>query len=336
MTSFHRTVCAALLFATPALSQNAPAQPETTTALAERTAVTGRDFMVATAHPLATEAGHAVLAAGGSAADAAVAVQMVLNVVEPQSSGLGGGGFVLYWEAATGSLATLDGRETAPRAATPDYWLDAEGAPLGFWDAVVGGRSVGVPGTLLLMETLHARYGRLPWGELFQPAVALAEDGFPVSQRLAAAIAGAQDLDRFTEARNHFFRQDGSPLVEGDVLRSPDLAQTLHLAALEGSEPFYHGSIARDIVAAVRTETNPGMLTLEDLSGYEVKDRPAVCLTYRAYEVCGMGPPSSGALTVGQMLGMLEAFDLPAVGRSARGSGTRRCGKGAIPRHHES
>jgi gamma-glutamyltranspeptidase/glutathione hydrolase len=181
---------------------------------------------------------------------------------------------------------------------------------------VVGGRSVGVPGTLLLMETLHGRYGRLPWGELFQPAIALAEEGFPVSQRLAAAIAGAQELDRFTEARNHFFRQDGSPLVEGDVLRSPDLAQTLRLVALEGSEPFYHGSIARDIVAAVQTETNPGMLTLEDLAGYEVKDRPAVCLPYRAYEVCGMGPPSSGALTVGQMLGMLAAFDLPALGPS--------------------
>jgi gamma-glutamyltranspeptidase/glutathione hydrolase len=289
-----------------------------TTATASRTAVSGREFMIVTAHPLATEAGFAVLAEGGSAADAAVALQMVLNLVEPQSSGIGGGGFVLYWDAATGTLTTFDGRETAPAAATPDYWLNAAGEPLGFWDAVVGGRSVGVPGTVLLMETLHQRYGRLPWGELFAPAIGLAEEGFPISPRLAAAIPEARALDQFTATRNHFFRQDGSPLGEGDLLRSPDFAATLRLIAAEGSEPFYHGPIARDIVAAVQTETNPGVMTLEDLAGYEVRERPAVCQHYRAYEVCGMGPPSSGGLTVGQMLGMLSAFDLPALGPGAQ------------------
>lgn len=314
---FRRTLGVALLLAAPAFAQDAPAQPEETTALGERTAaVTGRDFMVAAANPLAVEAAHSVLAAGGSAADAAVALQMVLNLVEPQSSGIGGGGFVLYWDAALGELTTFDGRETAPEAATPEYWLDEAGEPLPFWEAVVGGRSVGVPGTVLLMETLHGRYGRLPWGQLFEPAIQLAEEGFPVSQRLAAAIADAPELDRFTATRNHFFGQDGSPIAEGDLLQSPDFARTLRLIAAEGSEPFYHGSIARDIVAAVRTEENAGIMTLEDLAGYEVRERPAVCQHYRAYEVCGMGPPSSGGLTVGQMLGMLSAFDLPALGQT--------------------
>jgi gamma-glutamyltranspeptidase/glutathione hydrolase len=275
-------------------------------------------FMVASAHPEASQAGYDVLAAGGSAADAAVAVQMVLNVVEPQHSGIGGGGFALYWNAATAELASLDGRETAPAAATPDYWLGPDGEAIEFYDAVLGGRSVGVPGTLKLMEALHARYGRLPWSELFAPAIALAEDGFPVSPRLAAAIAEAQEtgLDRFPATRSLYFHQDGSPLAEGETLRNPDLARTLRLLAAEGTEPFYAGAIARDIVAAVRTETNPGVMTLEDLLAYEVEERPPVCMEYRGWQVCGMGPPSSGALTVGQMLGMLSAFDLAALGPS--------------------
>jgi len=310
-----RAVCI-LLVAAPALAQNAPAQPESTSAVAERTSVTAREFMIATANPLATEAGHDVLAAGGSAADAAIAVQMVLNLVEPQSSGIGGGGFALYWNAATGTLASFDGRETAPAAATPDYWLDEAGQPRDFWDAVVGGRSAGVPGTLRLMEALHARYGRLPWGELFQPAIELAESGFPISQRLPGAIVEAKQhrLDEFPAARALYLHQDGSPKAEGEILRNPDFARTLRLIAAEGVGPFYEGAIARDIVAAVRTETNPGILTLEDLATYQVKERPPVCMTYRTYEICGMGPPSSGALTVGQMLGMLSHFDLPAMG----------------------
>jgi len=310
-----RAICA-LLVAAPALAQDAPTQPESTSAVAERTSVTAREFMIATANPLATEAGHDVLAAGGSAADAAIAVQMVLNLVEPQSSGIGGGGFALYWNAATGTLASFDGRETAPAAAMPDYWLDGAGQPRDFWDAVVGGRSAGVPGTLRLMEALHARYGRLPWGELFEPAIELAVNGFPISQRLAGAIVEAQKhrLDEFPAARSLYVNQDGSPKAAGEILRNPDLARTLRLIAAEGVGPFYEGAIARDIAAAVRTETNPGMLTLEDLATYQVKERPPVCMTYRTYEICGMGPPSSGALTVGQMLGMLLHFDLPAMG----------------------
>ena len=309
-------ILAATLAAAPALAQEARPQPESTTALAERQSVTAREFMVAAAHPLATQAGYDVLAAGGSAADAAVAVQMALNVVEPQSSGIGGGAFAVYWDAALGELTTFDGRETAPAAASPEYWLGPDGTPLEFWDALVGGRSVGVPGTLKLMERIHADSGRLPWGELFDPAIALAEDGFPITQRLASAIveANGHALDDFPAARALYFHQDGSPKREGEILRNPDLARTFRLVAAEGSEPFYEGAIARDIVAAVHTETNPGMLTLEDLAGYEVKVREPVCMTYRAYEVCGMGPPSSGALTVGQTLGILSHFDLPAMG----------------------
>ncbi|MFO1141556.1 MAG: gamma-glutamyltransferase [Amaricoccus sp.] len=302
-------------FAAAAEAQDSPA-PEATSAVAERAAVTAHSFMIATANPLASQAGRDVLAAGGSAADAAIAAQMVLNVVEPQSSGLGGGGFALYWDASTQDLASFDGRETAPFAATPAYWLDDAGKPREFWDAVPGGRSVGVPGALLLMETLHQRYGRLPWGELFRPAIALAEDGFPISPRMAAAISDAADhrLGEFPAARALYLHQDGTPKGAGEVLRNPDLARALRLVAAEGSEPFYHGAIARDIVAAVRTPANPGLLTLDDLADYEVRERPPVCMGYRAYEVCGMGPPSSGGLTVGQILGILGHFDLAALG----------------------
>jgi gamma-glutamyltranspeptidase / glutathione hydrolase len=317
MPSVRRLVSAALLaaFAAPAFGQDAPA-PEATSAITEKGAVSARTLMIATANPLASEAGREVLARGGSAADALVAAQMVLNVVEPQSSGIGGGGFALYWDGALDRLASFDGRETAPASATPEYWLGADGAEPEFWDAVPGGRSVGVPGTLKLMEELHARYGRLPWGELFAPAIRLAEEGFEISPRLAAAIedASAHRLADFPAARAIWLHQDGSPKAAGEVLRNPDLARTLRLVAAEGSEPFYHGAIARDIVAAVRTEENAGEITLADLAGYEVKERAPVCMEYRDYEVCGMGPPSSGALTVGQILGMLSHFDLAALG----------------------
>ena len=311
----------ALVLGAPVQSQTATATleqvlPEGTQALATRQSVTARDFMIAAAHPLAVEAGYDVLARGGSAADAAVAVQAMLTLVEPQSSGLGGGGFVLHWNAATGTLSSLDARERAPEAADEGYWLDAAGEPLPFWDAVVGGRSVGVPGTPLLLETLHDRFGRLPWAELIAPAIERAEEGFEVSPRLAGAIADAEarGLATFEETRAYFFDEGGAPLTAGTVLRNPELARTLRLFADRGAAPFYTGSIARDIVAAVKTEVNPGILELEDLASYEVIDRAPVCIDYRAHEVCGMGPPSSGGLTVGQILGLLEGFDLPGIG----------------------
>lgn len=306
---------ACALIAAPALSQATQELPEADTGLATPAApVQTREAMVVAAHPLAAEAGQAILAAGGSAADAAVAVQAMLTLVEPQSSGLGGGGFLLHWDAAAGALTSYDGRETAPLAAGPDYWLDDDGEALGFWEAVVGGRSVGVPGTPLLMETVHQRHGRLPWADLLAPAIDRAEAGFPVSPRLAQSIAGARELDRFEPTRSYFFDGDGAPLAEGTLLKNPELAETLRRLAAEGAALFYTGEIARDIVATVRTEENPGLLTKEDMARYRVIARAPVCIDYRAHQVCGMGPPSSGGLTVGQMLGMLEGFDLAALG----------------------
>jgi gamma-glutamyltranspeptidase/glutathione hydrolase len=311
-------LAAATLLAVSAAAFEAPQSesplPEATTALADRVSVTAREFMVVSAHPLASRAGYAVLQAGGTAADAAVAVQAMLGLVEPQSSGLGGGGFAVHWDAALGELTTFDARETAPLAAGPDYWLDGEARPLPFRQAVAGGRSVGVPGTPMLLETLHEKYGRLPWGGLLQPAIDTAEQGFEVSQRLSAAIAQAEGLGRFEAARAYFFDADGRPLAEGATLRNPDYARTLRLMADRGAAPFYGGRIARDIVAAVRATDNPGLLTMEDFARYRVIERAPVCFSYRGDEVCGMGPPSSGALTVGQMLGMLERFDLAALG----------------------
>jgi gamma-glutamyltranspeptidase/glutathione hydrolase len=293
-------------------------QPERTFAVREAVDNQARGYMVVAAHPLAAQVGQDVLAAGGSAADAAIAVELMLNLVEPQSSGIGGGGYLLYWDASAGELTTFDGRETAPAAARPDYFLGPDGEPLEFWDAVVGGRSIGVPGALRLLETLHQRHGRLPWADLFAPTIAAAEAGFPISSRLADSIADAKEnkLDIFPATRSYFFRRDGSPKAAGEILKNPDFARTLRLIAAHGAKPFYEGAIAGDIVAAVRTATNSGVMSLSDLARYAVIERPPICVVYREYEVCGMGPSSSGGLTVGQILGILSHFDLPTLGNS--------------------
>lgn len=295
-------------------------QPESGDGRAEKASVSAESFMIAAAHPLATQAGYDVLKQGGTAADAAVAVQLVLNLVEPQSSGIGGGSFLLYWDAAARRLTTYDGRETAPAAATPSYFLKENGSPKGFWEAVVGGGSVGVPGTLRLLEAVHGKHGRLAWADLIQPAIALAEDGFEVTPRMANSIARAKvwSLDKYPAARAYFFNADGSPRQAGDLLKNPAFAETLRMVATGGADAFYEGEIAADIVAAVRaTADNPGVLTLQDLADYRVKERDPVCLPYRVYRVCGMGPPSSGGLTVGQMLGILNHFDMPGMGPGA-------------------
>ena len=277
--------------------------------------VEAQDWMVAAANPLAVEAGARVLREGGSAADAMVAVQAVLGLVEPQSSGLGGGAFLVWYDAKTGNLTTLDGRETAPLDATPQYFQDENGQPLEFFDAVVGGRSVGTPGTPRLMEEAHRRWGKANWGGLFTEAIGLAEGGFTVSPRLAQLIAeDAERLQRFPDTAAYFF-PGGTGLVAGDMLVNPDYATTLKTLAAEGSRAFYTGEIAEDIVRTVRTaEGNPGLLDTIDLALYDVIERAPVCVTYRAHDVCGMGPPSSGALTVGQILGMVEQFDLAGLG----------------------
>lgn len=311
------TVFALLAAALPALAQEAAPAPEMATGRAQIEAVRAKNYMVAAANPLAAQAGYDVLAEGGSAADAMVAVQLVLNLVEPQSSGIGGGAFLVLYDAERGDLTTFDGRETAPMAADETLFLDESGERLGFWDAVVGGRSVGTPGTLKLMETAHQRYGKLEWPRLLQPAIDLATSGFEVSPRLAGMLADentAERLGTYPAARDYFY-PGGTALQAGDLLVNPALAETLRTVAAEGSAAFYGGPIAQDIAATVQgAENNPGLLSVEDLAAYEVIERDPVCVPYRSHEVCGMGPPSSGALTVGQILKILEHFDLPGMG----------------------
>lgn len=277
--------------------------------------VTSQNWMVAAANPLAVEAGAKVLRAGGSAADAMVAVQVVLGLVEPQSSGLGGGAFLVWYDAASGQLTTLDARETAPLAATPTLFHDENGEPQKFFDAVVGGLSVGTPGTPALLEEAHRRWGRSPWPGLFADGIRLADEGFLVSPRLASLIENdAERLSRFPVTAEYFL-PGGAPLQQGQRLMNPDYAQTLRVLAAEGAAGFYGGEIASGIVNTVRSAPgNPGVLSGTDLALYQVIEREPVCAAYRAYDVCGMGPPSSGALTVGQILGLLNGYDLTAMG----------------------
>lgn len=294
----------------PALAQDVA--PEPATGRTHAASVAAKHFMVAAANPLAAQAGLQALRDGGSAVDAMVVTQMVLGLVEPQSSGLGGGAFLLYHDGVSDQLITLDGRETAPKAATPALFLKPDGTPLKFFEAVVGGRSVGTPGTLMLMHEAHKRYGKLGWARLFGPAIELAENGFVVSPRLARSIAMDQKrLATYSATRAYFFTADGVALKAGSVLKNPAYAQSLRLIAAQGPGVFYTGEIGRDIVAAVRgAKNNPGTLGMDDLAAYRVVERDAVCMTYRRNKVCGMGPPSSGALTVGQILGMLGHFKL--------------------------
>ncbi|MFK7793231.1 MAG: gamma-glutamyltransferase [Devosiaceae bacterium] len=277
--------------------------------------ISADNWMVAAANPLAVEAGADVLRAGGTAADAMVAVQAVLGLVEPQSSGLGGGAFLVWYDAESDEVTTLDGRETAPLSITPTLFQDDDGEPLRFFDAVVGGLSVGTPGTPALMEEAQRRWGSANWGSLFDAAIGHAEDGFTVSPRLATLVAGdAERLSRFP-ATAAYFLPGGEPLAEGTTLTNQAYADTLSAIAAQGVGAFYSGEIAEGIVAAVRgAEGNPGHLSLTDLAVYEVIERDAVCASYREHDVCGMGPPSSGALTVGQILGMAEAYDLASMG----------------------
>lgn len=283
--------------------------------------VTGIFHMVSSANSLATQAGLKVLDAGGTAMDAAVTVQLMLNLVEPESSGIGGGAFMLFWDHSEQKLLTYDGREKAPASATPEYFLKDDGEPMKWSDAVPGGLSVGVPGTLKLLETAHAEHGLRPWASLFTVAIDQATYGFEVSEKLSASIARASErgLTLFDSTRDYFFNEDGTAVAAGSVLKNPAFAATLKSIAESGSEPFYQGDIAESIVAAVTTtSTNPGQMTMNDLAAYDVVKREPVCFPYRAYEVCGMGPPTSGGLTMGQMLGMLSHYDLPSMGPTAQ------------------
>jgi gamma-glutamyltranspeptidase/glutathione hydrolase len=276
--------------------------------------VIGQRQMVAAAHPLAAEAGRKILRHGGNAIDATIAMQMVLTLVEPQSSGIGGGGYLLHYAAATDAIDSYDGREIAPATAKTDRFLGSDGQPLPFDEAAPGGLSVGVPGLLRMLEMAHRDHGALPWRVLFQPAIALAESGFPVSPRLAGRIAGDELLARLPATRDYFFGLDGEPPAAGEILRNPDLARSLREIAEGGADAFYHGRLARNIVAAVhKAEPRAGDLTLADFATYQPERRPALCLDYRETKICSMGPSSSGGLAVLQILGMLRQFDLAAL-----------------------
>ncbi|KWE91132.1 gamma-glutamyltransferase [Burkholderia territorii] len=281
--------------------------PERSSGWTDKPGWTSQHFMIAAANPLATQAGYDMLKAGGTAIDAAIATQMVLALVEPQSSGLGGGAFMLYSDGKT--TQAYDGRETAPAAATERLFYGPTGQPMGFYEGVVGGRSVGTPGVLRMLEAAHRAHGKLPWRRLFQPAIRLAEHGFTISPRLAMLIANDKYLMNDAAARAYFYNKDGTPKAAGTVLKNPALAIVLRQVAERGANAFYTGAIARDIVAKVRKHpTNPGLLSLQDLARYKAKVRAPLCTDYRRSVVCGMPPPSSGGLAIAQMLGILEAM----------------------------
>ncbi|WP_291658153.1 gamma-glutamyltransferase [Bosea sp. (in: a-proteobacteria)] len=307
----------ALLAAQIAVAQPQAPAPEAATGRAVKSLGTAQRFMAAAANPLAATAGRDILHAGGSATDAAIAIQLVLNLVEPQSSGIGGGAFFIHWDEAGRKVTTLDGRETAPAAAKPDRFM-RDGKPMPFREAVVGGRSVGVPGTLKLLEEAHRRWGKLPWADVVAPALKLAEGGFAISPRLNGLLAGEKDLPKNALAAAYFYEPDGKPKAVGTVLKNLAFAATLRAVAAQGSEAFYKGAIAEDIVATVTSHpTNPGDMTLADLAAYKIEEREAVCGAYRIWRLCGMGPPSSGAVALQQMLGVLEGQDLRRMGPGA-------------------
>lgn len=289
--------------------------PESESGITDQKLVKAKDFMVVAANPYATQAGFDVLQYGGNAIDAMVAVQLTLGLVEPQSSGLGGGAFLMYYDAKAAELTAYDGRETSPSAAKPTLFHNAKGEPLKFFDGVVGGRSVGAPGTLRLIYDTHAKYGLLPWAKVVESAQALAMEGFTVSPRLHGAIVDAKEsLSQFPTTRDYFL-PEGVPLEVGATLQNQQYAQTLATVAAYGPDGFYKGKIAEDIVATVtEVKDNPGVLSLTDLSSYHIVQRSPVCSTYKAYEVCGMGPPSSGALTVSQILGLISSYDIKGEG----------------------
>jgi gamma-glutamyltranspeptidase / glutathione hydrolase len=289
---------------------HAQVETETGSDRIERKAVHTKKYMVAAANPIAASVGSDILKRGGNAIDAAIAVQFVLGLVEPHASGIGGGGFLVYYDAKNKQIHTYDGRETAPAAAKPNRFLDENGKPLEFYDAVVGGKSVGVPGTVRMLEMAHQAYGKLPWPQLLQPAIQLAQKGFPISPRLHLLASQDKYLRIQAASRKYFYQSDNTPKPVGTILVNRPYAEVLQRISDSGASAFYQGEIARDIVATVQSAALPGDLSIDDLVTYQAKERSPVCGVYRVYKVCGMGPPSSGGITVLQMLGMLNNFQL--------------------------
>ena len=301
--------CSSLPSPTSQFAYTVPAQPEGSSGFSPKPGWATTKFAVAAANPLATDAGYQVLKAGGSAIDAAIAVQMVLALVEPQSSGIGGGAFLLH--SSGSKVEAFDGRETAPAAADEKLFIGADGKPMPFYDGVVGGRSVGTPGTVRMLEMAHKQYGKLPWGQLFVPAIQLAEGGFKVSARLNTLLKDEKYLKNDALAAAYFYKPDGSPVDVGATLRNPALADVLRQIASKGSNALLTGTVAQAIVSKVQGHpTNPGKLALSDLANYQAKKRDPICSDYSAnkqtYRLCGMPPPSSGAIAVGQILGIMN------------------------------
>ena len=266
----------------------------------------GKRFMAVTANPHATQAAYAILEKGGSAIDAAIAAQMVLGLVEPQSSGIGGGAFMLYWDADEKKLIAYDGREVAPMAADENLFIGQDGTPNSFFDAVIGGKSVGVPGIIKMLEDAHTDYGKKAWASLFDDAIALAVNGFAVSERLHTLIKAVPKVSERERIAEYLFDANGEPLPVGHQLKNLEYAKTLNVLAHNGSDTFYRGQLAQQMVAATKEDKNSGALSLTDFIQYQAVQRPALCKQILTYRVCGMGPPSSGASTTLAILGLLE------------------------------
>jgi len=278
-------------------------------ARAQVTETVAKKHMIAAANPHAAKAGLEMMRAGGSAVDAAIATQLVLGLVEPESSGIGGGAFMLVYDPKTKQTTSFDGREMAPASATPTMFLDANGAPRTKPDAIPGGLSVGIPGVIKMLWLAHQKYGKLPWAKLFEPAIKLSDDGFPVGPKLARTIKNFTRGANMPDIKAHFYHPDGTPLAEGEIYKSPDYAATLRKIAKEGPDGFYKGEIAQAIVDKVQqAPRQQGGMTLADLENYQAKERAPVCGDYREYRLCSMGPPSSGGVAVLQILGMLQRF----------------------------
>jgi len=271
-------------------------------------------YFISSANPYATAAGEVILKRGGSAVDAAIATQAMLGLVEPQSSGLGGGAFMIHYDPSTGVLETYDGREVAPASATPDRFLKDDGTPMQFYDAVAGGLSVGVPGIVRMLELAHEEHGALPWADLLALAESQATEGFSVSPRLFGLLERIPRLKQLPAAAAYFYDENGAPHPVGYNLKNPAYAKTLRFLSVEGADYFYEGPLAEQIVETVNGAPNPGGMTLEDLKNYKPVKRAPVCGKYRTYEICSMAPPSSGGVTMLQILSLLEPFDVADAG----------------------
>ena len=313
--------CGTMASATPGSAQTVAdpkqSQPEASTRRMAKPPRTARRQMIVAANPLAAQAGLDMLRAGGSAVDAAIAAQLVLGLVEPQSSGLGGGAFLVSYTAATQVVETIDGRETAPVGAKPERFLASDGRPKPFDDVVSTAASVGVPGVVRALELAHKAHGKLPWSQLFEPAISLADNGFPVSERLSSllVVQGAPFFN--ADARALYFDAAGKPRSAGFMLLNPSYARTLRHLAAAGPDGFYTGNLATQIIAGLSASADPTYptrpmssndMTLEDLAGYQARRRDPLCAPYRQFRICSMGPPSAGGLTVAMTLGMIAAL----------------------------